>query len=116
MCLGYPFHPPEKPEQLRTAHLAALQTPTLICQGRRDPFGDESEVPGYPLSPAIEVRWLDGQHDHGRPPGGRRGGRVRARQHSMTLTARPPSLVSLYFVDMSMPVWRIVSTTASSDT
>ena len=25
-------------------------------------------------------------------------------QHSMTLTARPPSLVSLYFVDMSAPV------------
>ena len=37
-------------------------------------------------------------------------------QHSMTLTARPPSLVSLYLVDMSIPVWRIVSTTASSET
>ena len=37
-------------------------------------------------------------------------------QHSMTLTARPPSLVSLYLCDMSMPVWRIVSTTASSET
>ena len=34
-------------------------------------------------------------------------------QHSMTLTASPPSLVSLYFVDMSMPVCRIVSTTVS---
>ena len=39
LCLGYPFHPPGKPEQLRTAHLAALATPTLICQGTRDPFG-----------------------------------------------------------------------------
>ena len=38
------------------------------------------------------------------------------RQHSMTLTARPPSLVSLYLCDMSMPVWRIVSTTVSSET
>ena len=37
-------------------------------------------------------------------------------QHSMTLTARPPSLVSLYLWLMSMPVWRIVSTTASSET
>ncbi len=37
-------------------------------------------------------------------------------QHSMTFTARPPSLVSLYFVIMSMPVWRMVSITMSSDT
>src|SRR5690606_20023676 len=36
LCLGYPFHPPAKPEQLRTAHLADLICPTLICQGTRD--------------------------------------------------------------------------------
>ena len=42
--------------------------------------------------------------------------RTEHHQHSMTLTARPPSLVSLYLCDMSMPVWRIVSTTASSET
>jgi len=64
VCLGYPFHPPEKPDQLRTAHLLALRTPTLICQGTRDPFGTRDDVPGYELSPAIEVHWLDdGDHD-----------------------------------------------------
>jgi len=64
VCLGYPFHPPEKPEQLRTAHLHELRVPTLICQGTRDPFGTREEVPGYDLSPAIEVHWLeDGDHD-----------------------------------------------------
>ena len=64
VCLGYPFHPPEKPDQLRTAHLRELRTPTLICQGTRDPFGTRDEVPGYELSPAIEVLWLeDGDHD-----------------------------------------------------
>lgn len=64
ICLGYPFHPPEKPEQLRTAHLRELRVPTLICQGTRDPFGTRDEVPGYQLSPAIEVHWLeDGDHD-----------------------------------------------------
>jgi predicted alpha/beta-hydrolase family hydrolase len=36
LCLGYPFHPPGKPLQLRTEHLAALSTPTLILQGDRD--------------------------------------------------------------------------------
>src|SRR6187431_3000483 len=45
VCLGYPFHPPAKPEQLRTAHLEHLRTPTLICQGTRDEFGTIDEVP-----------------------------------------------------------------------
>ncbi|MDM9620857.1 alpha/beta family hydrolase [Rhizobium sp. S96] len=64
LCLGYPFHPPGKPEQLRTAHLAQLKTPTLICQGTRDEFGTKDEVATYVLSPAIDVLWLeDGDHD-----------------------------------------------------
>lgn len=56
VCLGYPFHPPGKPGQLRTAHLTGIRTPTLICQGERDPFGVQAEVAGYSLSPAIEVQ------------------------------------------------------------
>lgn len=64
LCLGYPFHPPGKPDQLRTKHLEALKTPTLICQGTRDEFGTREEVPGYLLSEAIEILWLeDGDHD-----------------------------------------------------
>jgi uncharacterized protein len=64
VCLGYPFHPPGRPEQLRTAHLLALVTPTLICQGTRDEFGTLQEVSGYQLSKAIEILWLeDGNHD-----------------------------------------------------
>lgn len=58
LCLGYPFHPPGKPDQLRTAHLAELTTPTLIVQGERDSFGKRGEVEGYTLSPAIEVQWI----------------------------------------------------------
>jgi predicted alpha/beta-hydrolase family hydrolase len=68
VCLGYPFHPPAKPEQLRTAHLAALRTPTLIVQGTRDTFGVPGEVAGYELSPAIRVLWIeDGDHSF-KPP------------------------------------------------
>ena len=64
LCLGYPFHPPGKPEQTRTAHLATLETPALIVQGTRDPFGSPEEVATYTLSPRIEVRWVeDGDHD-----------------------------------------------------
>lgn len=63
LCLGYPFHPPGKPEQLRTQHLADLRTPALILQGERDLFGTRADVAGYALSPAIRVEWLlDGDH------------------------------------------------------
>jgi hypothetical protein len=64
LCLGYPFHPIGKPEQLRTAHLAGMQTPTLIVQGTRDQFGTQDEVVTYKLSKSIEILWLDdGDHD-----------------------------------------------------
>ncbi|MFK0690762.1 alpha/beta fold hydrolase [Mesorhizobium sp. IMUNJ 23033] len=64
VCLGYPFHPPAKPTQLRTKHLAELKTPTLIFQGTRDEFGTPDEVATYDLSDRIEMVWLeDGDHD-----------------------------------------------------
>jgi len=64
LCLGYPFHPPAKPDQTRTAHLATLTTPALICQGTRDPFGTRDEVAGYALADSIALLWLDdGDHD-----------------------------------------------------
>ena len=63
-CLGYPFHPPGQPEQLRTKHLVGLKTPSLIVQGTRDEFGTREEVTRYELSPTIELMWLeDGDHD-----------------------------------------------------
>lgn len=63
LCFGYPFHPPGNPQQLRTAHLRDLATPSLVIQGERDPFGTPGEVSGYFLSPAIRIEWLiDGDH------------------------------------------------------
>lgn len=64
LCLGYPFHPPAKPDQLRTKHLADLKTPALIFQGTRDEFGSPEEIAGYTLSSNIAVKFLeDGDHD-----------------------------------------------------
>jgi predicted alpha/beta-hydrolase family hydrolase len=64
LCLGYPFHPPGRPERLRTAHLEKLETQALIVQGTRDPFGGPEEVEGYALSPRCSVAWIeDGDHD-----------------------------------------------------
>jgi uncharacterized protein len=66
VCLGYPFHPPGKPENLRTAHLETLKCPALIVQGERDPFGTKAEVESYKLSPEIRFAWAsDGDHDLG---------------------------------------------------
>ena len=63
LCLGYPFHPPGKPQQLRTEHLAGLATPTLILQGERDSFGKRAEVETYALSTAIQLEWINaGDH------------------------------------------------------
>ena len=63
-CLGYPFHPAGRPERLRTAHLAALQTPCLICQGSRDALGNAAEVAGYDLAESVRLHWAaDGDHD-----------------------------------------------------
>ena len=63
VCLGYPFHPPGRPEKLRTGHLEDLRTRALFVQGTRDPFGTEEEVAGYELSPRIAFHWLpDGDH------------------------------------------------------
>ena len=70
VCLGYPFHPPKKPDQLRTGHLVELACPALIVQGERDPFGSRSEVEALRLSPSIRFHWVgDGDHDLG-PRGG----------------------------------------------
>lgn len=64
VCFGYPFHPPGKPDTLRTAHLATLTHPALIMQGSRDPFGTRNEAATFALSPAIKLHWLaDGDHD-----------------------------------------------------
>ena len=63
VCFGYPFHPPGRPEKLRTAHLEALQTPVLIVQGERDTFGRPEEVAGYDLSEQVRLHWMgDGDH------------------------------------------------------
>jgi predicted alpha/beta-hydrolase family hydrolase len=42
--LGYPLHPPGKPEQLRDAHLKDIRAPMLFVQGSRDAFGTEEEI------------------------------------------------------------------------
>ena len=42
--LGYPLHPPGKPQQVRVSHLPNLTHPILIVQGAKDAFGTPAEL------------------------------------------------------------------------
>lgn len=42
--LGYPLHPPGKPQALRAVHLPKIHVPMLFVQGAHDPFGTSEEL------------------------------------------------------------------------
>jgi hypothetical protein len=44
LALSYPLHPPNKPDQLRTAHFPELHVPVLFVHGGADPFGSAAEM------------------------------------------------------------------------
>jgi predicted alpha/beta-hydrolase family hydrolase len=44
VALGYPLHPPGRPQQLRVAHLPAIAVPLLVVQGTGDQFGGPDEL------------------------------------------------------------------------
>jgi len=58
VCIGYPLHPPKKPEQLRTEHLPRLSTKALFISGTRDEFGTPEELVNafalLPSPPAVQ--------------------------------------------------------------
>jgi predicted alpha/beta-hydrolase family hydrolase len=62
VLLGYPLHPPGRPEQRRDAHLVDIRRPMLVVQGSRDAFGTpgelESAIAG--LSPAVTLHVVQG--------------------------------------------------------
>jgi predicted alpha/beta-hydrolase family hydrolase len=59
---GFPFHPPGRPDALRTNSLRLLRTPCLILQGERDPLGRPDR--DYGLGPGTRVAPVPGA-DHG---------------------------------------------------
>lgn len=64
ICFGYPFHPINKPETLRTHHLETITKPVLILQGTRDRLGNQREIMNYQISSHVSVEWLEGaDHD-----------------------------------------------------
>ncbi|WP_344389583.1 alpha/beta family hydrolase [Streptomyces vastus] len=58
LALGFPLHPPGKPEKSRADELLGAGVPTLVVQGGNDPFGKPEEFPegAYDL---VEVPYGD---------------------------------------------------------
>ena len=48
LALGFPLHPPGRPEKSRAAELLGAGVPTLVVQGGNDPFGRPREFPEGP--------------------------------------------------------------------
>ena len=64
LCLAYPFYGAGRKDKPRTAHLADIEVPTLICQGTRDPMGDKEAIGALRLRKNICLQWAeDGDHD-----------------------------------------------------
>jgi uncharacterized protein len=72
LLLSYPLHPPEKPDQLRTAHFPAIQVPCLFAHGTSDPFGspEEMKYATAQIASKTELLFLNGLgHDLGKGKG-----------------------------------------------
>ncbi|MBD1581256.1 alpha/beta fold hydrolase [Pseudoalteromonas sp. S16_S37] len=63
IAMGYPFHPPGKPDKLRTDHFSEIPCPFLILQGERDTFGNQAEITPMQFDKAPSIIWFaDGDH------------------------------------------------------
>ena len=60
--LGYPLHPPGRPNRLRAKHLSDIKAPMLFVQGSRDGFGTPDELRPIvaPLEPPADVYIVEG--------------------------------------------------------
>ncbi len=83
VALGYPLHPPGKPEALRVAHLATIAVPMLVVQGERDAFGSPAEL--VPHMAAV--------------PGGVRVHVIAGGDHSFSVRGRKPEAVRAEYAD-----------------
>jgi uncharacterized protein len=95
VLLGYPLHPPGRPERLRDAHLPAVSRPMLFVQGSRDGFGTPDE-----LAPILgRITPPPTMHE---AVGG---------DHSFKLTGRDPARQAAMYEDIQRAIARWISLT-----
>jgi hypothetical protein len=91
MFLGYPLHPPGKPERIRDAHLDDVRVPMLFIQGTRDPFAK------WDLLEGVVKRLADRAVLHG-IEGGDHSFRVRGRPRDDRGTGRDLAGIAAPFI------------------
>ena len=89
--VGYPLHPPGKPERIRDAHLDAVEVPMLWLQGTADPFARPD------LLERVLAR-LAGRATLHAVDGGDHSFRVRGRPRDDTGTGRELGQVAARFI------------------
>lgn len=60
--LGYPLHPPGKPDKARDEHLPGITAPMLFLQGRNDPFATPNEQLDdlvARIGPTATLEWIE---------------------------------------------------------
>jgi predicted alpha/beta-hydrolase family hydrolase len=61
VLLGYPLHPPGRPDRMRDAHLHRIGVPMLLVQGSRDTFGTPDELrPVLAALPTARLHVVEG--------------------------------------------------------
>ena len=60
--LGYPLHPPGKPDRLRDQHLYSLHIPMLFISGSKDPFAEKAllESVVHKIGANATLQWIEG--------------------------------------------------------
>jgi uncharacterized protein len=60
--LGYPLHPPGRPEKLRDEHLYGLTLPMLFLQGTKDTFATPELLQAVVarIGPTAAIQWVEG--------------------------------------------------------
>lgn len=72
--LGYPLHPPGRPDKPRVAHLPAIAVPQLFVEGENDPFIQPREQleEAVAACPHAQVHWVAGGNHSFEVKGARR--------------------------------------------
>jgi predicted alpha/beta-hydrolase family hydrolase len=93
VLLGYPLHPPGRPDQRRDKHLPAIARPMLFVQGARDAFGTPDEL--APILGALQP-----------PP---RLHVVALGDHSFKLSRKDPAAQATVYADVQRAIVSFVS-------
>ena len=104
VLLGYPLHPPGRPDSRRDAHLPKVAKPMLFVQGSRDTFGTPDELAPvlHRLRPQPALHIVEGG-DHSFKVSGRSEGTTAASRQSAAYAAAQSVVVDWIETLMAAP-------------